>query len=167
MAHEWPPTPGWTRKVRPHLDETAGYVVAESGDCLDAQLQETLPKARGGKVPGRRFIPLTTENLALLGPPPSWFLGIVLCPGDPTDAVLRWARAQPSAYLARIVVYHAPRFGIDAFVEAWTHAGLPAVERYRFKSWEQFHHLYGLHHSIQCYADHHGRAPVRPCGQDH
>ncbi len=167
MTHPWPPTPGWTRKTKPHLDETAGYVLAESGGCLDVQLQETLPRSRGGRVPGRRFVPLSLDQLVRLAPPPSWFLGILLCPGDPTEALVRWARAQPAAYLARIVAYHAPRFDVDAFVDVWTRAGLPPIERYAFRSWAQFHHLYGLHHSIQSFDDHHGPSPVLPCREDH
>lgn len=148
-----PPTA--TQRVRPHLHKTTGYAAASGGDCLKIARQEA-------KVPHRAFVAVAIKNLANTIPPQgSWFLGILLCPGDATDEVAAWASTRKSD-LARVRFYF--RTGVDQVpaMRAWVQAGLPEpLYEEDIDAWPRFHHFFGAHHAIQVYRDH---VPQPPAG---
>lgn len=144
---------GWHALVRANHRNTVGYVVAENGDCLDVQTFESIgPRT---KVPGRRFQPIRPAQLAALALPKSWFMGIVLCPGDPVADVVTWLRARTPAERERVVLYVHPKVDEEEAGRAWKEARLPPPRTTQFQgSWAQFHQLYGLDFSWRVWSDH-------------
>lgn len=139
--------------VRRHWADTTGYVVARTGDCLNVQTQETWgPRTR---VSGRRFKPLRPAQLPALALPKSWFMGIILCPGDPLEELIAWARTLPASDVERLILYVHPAYDESGARTQWAAAGLRDPKTIRFDgSWENFHHLYGRHHAWRVYLDH-------------
>lgn len=145
--------PGWHDVVRQHHADTAGYVVAQTGDCLELQAQER--KHPRGRLRGRDFQPLPIASLATLRPPASWFLGIILCPGDDLDPILGWYVTLPTKDRDRVALFVHPRYAKDAVDEAWSRRGATAPQTVPLRgTWEHFHHVYGRLHGDRVYVDH-------------
>lgn len=147
-----PPSPGipprWHAVVRAHHRHTEGLVVARSGDCLKIQADErTL-------VPGRAFRPLRPAELARRALPKSWFLGVLLCPGDTTEELARWAKTLASPDRERIHFYYTRGVGLRQALSAWARAGLPELPINEVRDFRSFHHLYGRHHADRVFRDH-------------
>lgn len=141
--------PQWHQVVRAHHVDTAGYVAAQRGDCLKIRDDERR------LVFGRRFHPVAVDALpAKSRLPSSWFLGVILCPGDDTEAVAGWARELRPRDLDRIPFYHVPPVDVDATLTAWRGAGLKEPRIYHVRNFTTFHHLYGRHHGDRVYEDH-------------
>lgn len=141
--------PKWHQVVRAHHAETVGYVAAQRGDCLQIRDDERR------LVHGRKFQPVAVDALPQRSQlPSSWFLGVILCPGDDTEGVARWAREIGSRDLDRIHFYHTPAVDVDATLTAWRAAGLKEPRTYEVRSFTTFHHLYGRHHGDRVYQDH-------------
>lgn len=139
--------------VRRNWRATAGYVIARTGDCLEVQEQETWGPR--GRVRGRRFAPIPPTELARLSLPVSWFAGIILCPGDPLEEIVEWAKGLSTADLERIILYLHPGFDESAAKRTWAAAGLRDPKTVRFDgSWGNFHHLFGNHHAWRVFLDH-------------
>lgn len=145
--------PRWHEVVRRHVADTVGYVVAESGKCLEVQTQELKPPV--GRVPGRDFQPLRPAELARIRLPASWFMAIVLCPGENLSAYARWYANLSAKDRHRVVFFFHPAFAVDGSDQAWGDAEVPPPRTQRFNgSWEDFHRLYGRRHSDQVFEDH-------------
>lgn len=142
--------PGWHDIVRKHWRHTPGYVVAASGDCLDVQAKET--GGGRGKVPGRDFRAHPPAALRDFRPSSSWFLGILLCPGDDVTDILAWTRGLGAADAERVVFYVHPDFDRAAMPD-WHASARPRVVRFS-GAWHEFHRLYGRHHADRVYQDH-------------
>lgn len=123
-------------------------MVAESGECLKIQAAERV------LVPGRGFHPLNPEALARRALPASWFVGVLLCPGDSTEELARWAATLAPADLERIHFYVAPGVDLRGALSAWRRAALPALPINEVRDFRSFHHLYGRHHADRVYRDH-------------
>lgn len=153
MASDSNPPPRWTETVRRHWKDTVGFVAAQSAECLEVQTQESWGPAT--RVPGRRFRPIPTAELAKLVLPASWFMGIILCPGDDIHPILSWLESLDSAGRERVILYVHPRFQEAAARQAWNDHGLGAPKTVWFDgSWDNFHRLYGKHHAWRVYQDH-------------
>ncbi|HLE47258.1 MAG TPA: hypothetical protein VI818_03090 [Candidatus Thermoplasmatota archaeon] len=142
--------PDWQDVVRKHWRDTPGYVVAASGACLDVQAQETVGER--GQVPGRQFQAHRPGALRGFRPTGSWFMGILLCPGDDVLGILEWTSGLSSADAERVVFYVHPRFDRVAMA-AWHASTRPRVVRFG-GTWRAFHRLYGRHHADRVYQDH-------------
>lgn len=140
--------PRWHAVVRAHHRETLGLVVAESGTCLKLQADER------DLVPGRVFRPAKPAELAGWTLPRSWFLGVLLCPGDTTDALAAWAKSLAGADLERVHFYYTPRVRLADTLAAWKAAALPDLPINQVRDFSSFHHLYGRHHGDRVYRDH-------------
>lgn len=153
--------PGWHDIVREHHAKTAGYVVAQTGDCLDLQAQEQRhPK---GRLRGREFTPIPISNLATQRLPVSWFLGIILCPRDDLEPILDWYITLPAEGRDRVVLFFHPKFAKDSLDQAWGRRGAPAPQTVRLRgTWEHFHHVYGRLHGDRVYVDHASLNESRP-----
>jgi hypothetical protein len=143
---------GWHDYVRAHHQETSGYVVAQSGDCLEIGHQETMgPQSR---VTGRTFRAIHPRDLPRIELPQSWFMGVVLCPTDDLRPILEWMASLRSADHERIVLYVHPDFNQEAGGQLMRAAHLGHVRTTEFKgAWTDFHHLYGNDHAWQVWSD--------------
>lgn len=155
-----PPIPGLpptaSQHVKPHILKTVGYVVAQGGACLDIMRREAAfdPKKRRFRAVEAHLLSGTTFK-------GSWFMGILLCPGDTTDVIAAWAKARPAADLERVRFYfHVGTHQRDA-MSAWVRAGLPdPLFDEGLAAWGPFHKLYGGHHALQAYHDFVARPPT-------
>lgn len=142
------PRPRWHEVVRAHHRDTEGLVVAQSGRCLELQADER------DLVPGRRFQPLRPADLARRAFPRSWFMGVLLCPGDATDALAAWARDLPPADVDRVHFYYVRGVDLQATLAGWRAAGLPEPALNEVRDFRSLHHLFGRHHGDRVYRDH-------------
>ena len=153
---------GWHEVVRKHFANTAGYVVATSGACLEIQRQEA--KHPKGKVRGRDFQPLAPAALKHLRTPASWFMGIILCPGDDVEECASWSARLDGRDRDRIVLFVHPDTSQDE-----VEAASSKVAGYRPQivplpeSWAAFHHTYGRLHGDRVFLDH--ASPTRKSGK--
>jgi hypothetical protein len=148
-----PPTA--SQLVKPHILKTTGYVVAQSGDCLKIMRREA------ALDPKRQFVAVEAHRLGKLAIKGSWFMGVLLCPGDSTDLVAAWARVRPAADLGRIRVYFHTGTNLHHAMAAWVRATLPdPLFEEDISTWEQFHKVYGGHHAIQVYSDFVANSPT-------
>lgn len=143
---------GWHAYVADHHQATTGYVVAQSGECLDIKDQETIGPRR--RIAGRTFQPIRPNDLGSMTLPKSWFMGIILCPGDDLTPILAWMRNLSQENRSRVVLYAHPRYDQAAGMSQLQAAGLHHVRVTDFiGSWGNFHHLYGNDHSWQVWND--------------
>jgi hypothetical protein len=140
-------SPTWHDVVRRHFNGTLGLVVAQTGDCLKIQRDEL------DLVPGRRFRPVQPADLPAIELGDSWFIGVLLCPGDTTSALAAWGAAMPRTALWRIRFYVAKGTDSAAALEGWIHAGLPEAPRFPIAGFRAFHKLFGRHHADVVYRD--------------
>lgn len=144
---------GWHDVVRRFHVQTAGYIVAQSGDCLDVLYEEA--SGPHTKVPGRKFNAIPPSDLANLRMPPSWFMGVILCPGDDASPIAGWFAMLDAKDHDRVVLYTHPRFDEEKAAEAWEIAKAPLPRRTQFAgSWNNFHRLFGNDFSWQVWKDH-------------
>ena len=145
---------GWHEYVKAHHRATSGYVVAQSGACLDIKHQETAgPRSR---VPGRTFRPIDPSDLSSIRLPKSWFMGVILCPSDDIRPILIWIASLVRSDHDRIVLYVHPDFDQNAGGTMMRRANLEHVRKTEFKgTWNDFHSLYGNDHAWQGWNDKH------------
>lgn len=128
------------------MDATA-FVVADSGDCLGIQRDEV------ARVKGRRLLSLTGRDLEQLAPTGSWIMAVLLCPGDGTEDLARWARRRPAQDLDRIGFYEHPDVDARRSYLAWVKAELPMPLRDKVNDFAGFHRLFGNDLNDRIYAD--------------
>lgn len=120
--------------------------MAASGECLEIQSQEEA-------IPGRDFEGMHPEGLEALELEGSWLVGILLCPGDGTEAAAAWASKLDPADIDRVRFYFLPDVDlVDAF-DAWFAQGLPDPVTAEVDDWGSFHRTFGMDHSNQVYRD--------------
>src|ERR1051325_12091191 len=93
--------PDYATVVKAHAERTTGFVLADSGDCLDIQDAE-VRRVR------RKLQPLGSKDLSALRVPRSWLLAVLLCPDDSMKGVAEWAAARAPAERERIRLFHHP-----------------------------------------------------------
>jgi hypothetical protein len=151
MVERFPP--GWHDVVRANFEDTVAFVVAQSGKCLDFQTQES--KHPKGRVRGRHFRPLSPAALKDLRLPQSWFLGVVLCPGDEPEVLARWHAGLKPEDRDRVVFFIHPDYEQHELDEQATDFGgsLPQTVPLP-QAWERFHQIFGRLHADRVYLDH-------------
>jgi len=147
MSADRPIAPSWTELVRANHRNTLGLVAATSGTCLGIQRGESR------LVTGRRFRPIHPTALPRLALGDSWFLGVLLCPGDSTNELVAWARTLSRPRLARIRFYFVDGTRLAATLSGWNEAGLPDVPTFKVDDFASFHKLFGRHHADVVYQD--------------
>lgn len=132
--------PGWRETVAAHWKDTTAYLLALSQPCIQIRDDE-LAAIRQNRV----LVSPDAAALATWTPPPSWFMGVLLCPGDDLQPVIDWVRSNrldPS----RIHFYIHRKQDVHGFMVAWHEAGLPTDDvDAGIKDWKQLHRLFGLH----------------------
>ena len=143
---------GWHQYVKAHHKDTAGYVVAQTGDCLKIRHQETT--GAQSRVTGRGFQPIHPRDLPGIQLAASWFMGVIFCPGDDLSPVLAWITHVRPVDHGRIVLYIHPAFDQVAGAKLMRAANLDHIRTTEFRGdWTNFHHLFGNDHAWQVWHD--------------
>lgn len=130
--------------VRAHWPETTGYVVAGSPPCIQIG-EDEVANVR------RRLEFVHLADVSTLVPDGSWFMAVIVCPGDDLAALAAWAQDRE---VGRVYFYlHADADG--SALAPWQAAGLP-TDRVDdgFRSWGPLHKVMGLDLNRQVYEDH-------------
>jgi hypothetical protein len=73
-------------------------------------------------------------------------MAVILCPGDATDALGRWAVGRAATELDRIAFYEHGDVRPRAAYAGWLDARLPSqIERYPVRDFKEFVRLFGQH----------------------
>lgn len=121
-------------------------MVASSEPCRSIRDQE-VARIR------RQLRALEPEDLPRTIRAPSWMVGVLLCPGDGTETVARWAVALLEADRERVRFYHHPRVDLVAAFAAWYAGGLPDPVRAEVSDFKSFHKRFGWDFNNQVYRD--------------
>jgi len=126
--------PGWHETVRRHQRQTKGLVLAQSGPCLETRDLE----GSEDFVYGRDFGAIDAAALDGLELAESWFLGVLVCPGDDLSMLASWAARLRRDDLDRIRFYvHDDVDLVEAF-HPWYAAGLPSPDTEPFVEGPRF-----------------------------
>lgn len=133
--------------VRAHHKESDGVLVAGREPCITIAYEER------ENVSGRSFTVVPVDEIHRLEVRESWFMGLLLCPGDTTVEVRDWFFAgdhDPQ----RIVFYLHSKTKPRTALSAWHEAGLPVYATWTINSWQELHKHFGNHWNNQVYVDH-------------
>jgi hypothetical protein len=144
---------GVLARLRPHLKQTTGLVLASRGECIPIQRREI------ETIRNRTFRAVHLEDLTALKLPASWLLGALLCPGDETGTLAAWARRLSEPERSRLRFYAYAGTDLVEAMSDWVDADLGAVQLVEVSSWEEFHQRFGADHAIRVYQDHVHRRP--------
>jgi hypothetical protein len=123
----------WSDVVRANALLTTGYLLAWREPCIG------LGHADAHAATGRRFVAITEPPSAL---PDSWTMAVLLCTGDTTDELARFAKGLAREAWGRIRFYEAGSVAPSAF-RAWLDRGLPVPFVIPIKDWKQLHRDFG------------------------
>jgi hypothetical protein len=112
---------GWHETVREHHKRTAGFVLAQSEPCVSTRDLEA-----SNYVYGREFQALASSDLDELELPESWFMGVLVCPGDDLTVLAKWVADLDEEDLSRIRLYLHEDLDIVDVLEPWYGEGLPS-----------------------------------------
>ncbi len=149
----WHDHPDASRIVREHWQEAQCFIVAEREPCIGIAGDEV-----GNIGDNRRIIAGPADALAAWQPPASWFIAVIVCPGDDTLTLTNHVRRR-GFDPARVHFYlHAE--GTAESLKAWRDAGLPldrvddrAPNGRPFTDWTSLHKALGLHFNLQILRD--------------
>lgn len=130
--------------VRANWKTTQGFVVAGEPPCIEIGRDEV-------KNVRRRLAFVRLADAPTLEPTGSWFMAVIVCPGDDLTALAAWARDKD---VRRVYFYlHADADG--PVLTPWQAAGLP-TDRVDagFRSWGPLHKVMGLDLNRQVFEDH-------------
>lgn len=141
--------PGWHDTVRRRHRRTQGWAFAQSEPCLATRDLE----ASDEYVSGRRFEALGPADLEGLKLPPSWFMGVLVCPGDELTSLVEWAVRLPGPELRRVRFYVHDDADLVVVFKPWYAAGLPSPDTEPLVVGQQFHKKFGRDHGNQVVRD--------------
>lgn len=142
-----PSPPGYPDVVRTHHRKTAGYLLATHPACREVVGEELERVARNLK-------PIEPEGLARFRPAGSWFLAVLLCPGDDTEAIAAWASRLKLEDLERVRFYLHPKADLETAMDAWLKAGLELPPAVVVRDFAAFHKVFGKHLNDRVWQDH-------------
>lgn len=132
--------------VRANASRTKGFVLADSGECLDIRDAEIARIQRSLR-------PITSKELEVLELPPSWLLGVILCPGDDMARVAAWTSQLPASDRERVRLYPHERCDLIAMLAPWYAGGLDDPRADEVRDFATFHRFFGNDLNDQIYAD--------------
>lgn len=138
------PPSDFSAVVRAHHEESTGYVVASSGECLGIQRDEI-------EFVNRNLQGARPADLDALDPDGSWFMGVLLCPGDGTSEVGAFAAGLPPEDRHRVRFYVHPDVDLVSALEGWYEAGLGDPMTSEVEDFSSFHARFGRHFNLQVY----------------
>jgi hypothetical protein len=140
--------PGWRDTVARHWRDTTAYLLALSEPCIGIRDDE-LEAIKKNRV----LVGLEPAALRTWRPSGSWFMAVLLCPGDDLQPVIDWVQAH-DVDAGRIHFYIHKAKDVHNFMAAWHEAGLPTEDvDAGIPDWKHLHHLFGLHLSDRILAD--------------
>lgn len=140
--------PGWRDTVARHWRDTTAYLLALSEPCITIRDDE-LAAVRENRV----LVGLDSKALSDWRPTDSWFMAVLLCPGDDLRPVIRWVEQQ-QLDASRIHFYVHREEDVHGFMAPWHDAGLPTTQvDAGIPDWKALHRLFGLHLSDRILAD--------------
>ena len=136
--------PEFASVVAKSWTKTTGFIVTGHEPCISIGHDEV-------RHVKRRLVPIGLDDVVRLRPTGSWFMAVIVCPGDDLGALARWAMGKDAS---RVHFYlHAnarPRL-----LAPWRDAGLPLdhVDE-GITSWGRLHKILGWDLNVQVYDDH-------------
>lgn len=121
--------------VRAHITLTTAFLLAQRSPCID------FAKRDARATTGRRFVAVQVPPTEL---PASWTLAVILCPGDATGVVARFAKALPREALGRVRFYETPGVRPAETFKDWPETGFPMPQRVVVQNWRQLHRDFGF-----------------------
>lgn len=138
--------PDFASVVRASWRRTTGYVVASSPRCVALQ-------RRSLAIVDRVLEAVRLSDLAGLRPAQSWFMGILLGPGDATEFLGGWARRLAAGDLTRLRFYVLSSTDLVAAFQGWYAVELPDPRRAGIDHWTHFPKQFGADLNNQVYRD--------------
>lgn len=140
--------PDWRDTVARNWKNTTAYLLALGHPCIRIRDDE-LEAIKDNRV----LVGLDASALQDWDPPSSWFMAVLLCPGDDLQPVIDWATAH-DVDAARVHFYVHRERDRHRFMATWHEAGLPTdnVDA-GIRDWKELHRLFGLHLSDRILSD--------------
>ena len=140
--------PNWRDTVATHWRDTTAYLLSLREPCITIQRDE-LRVVQANRV----LVGLDAKALNAWKPTKSWFMAVLLCPGDDLEPLAVWVE-RTGADPARIHFYVHREQDVQGFMRVWHAAGFPtdAVDS-GIEDWRRFHRLFGLHLSTRILLD--------------
>lgn len=132
--------------VGKHWRRTTGYVVTGHEPCISIGSDEI-------RHVERRLVHVRLAGVRSLRPTASWFMAVLVCPGDDLTGLAQWATAVD----AERVHFYLHARARAAQLAPWRDAGHPleSVEE-GIRSWAALHKVLGWDLNLQVYDDHRG-----------
>jgi len=136
--------PDFAAVVAKNWRKTTGYIVAAREPCIAIGRDEV-------RNVERRLVLVDLGRVSRLRPRGSWFMAVVVCPGDDLEDLARWARGVE----AERVHFYLHADASPQQLAPWRDAGLP-LDRVSggFRSWRALHKVLGWDLNVQVYDDH-------------
>ena len=146
----WHAHPDATALVREHWHEAEAFLVAQRPPCIEIRDDEV-------RHIDRLLIGGRPDDLRAWKRPASWFIAVLVCDGDDTEALTAFVRDEGMD--ARRVHFYLHEAASGSALAAWRDAGLPLdrvddrVDGRPIRDWKDLHRLLGLHLNVQIVAD--------------
>lgn len=140
--------PDWHAVVAAHWRKTQAFLLAFREPCIGI-VRDELAAIKKNRV----LVGLDASRLDAWTPGDSWFLAVILCPGDDITALVAWL-GDHQADATRVHFYAHPDTDAFAALRPWAEAALgqPAVDE-DVDSWERLHKRFGNDLSVRILAD--------------
>ena len=140
--------PNWHDIVQANWRRTTAYLLALGEPCITMRDDE-LRAIKANRV----LVGMSATDLQTWTPPGSWFMAVILCPGDDLAPLIDWA-TQHDVDESRIHFYIKQERDLDAFMAQWNEAGFATDGADAgITTWRELHHLFGLHLSNRILMD--------------
>ena len=140
--------PNWHDIVEANWRRTTAYLLALGGPCITIRDNE-LRAIKANRV----LVGMSAADLGQWTPSRSWFMAVILCPGDDLRPVIVWA-TRHDLDASRIHFYIKQESDLDGFMSQWSEAGFPTDGADSgITTWNELHHLFGLHFSNRILRD--------------
>lgn len=140
--------PNWHDVVQANWRRTTAYLFALAEPCISIRDDE-LRAIKANRV----LVGLSPADLHKWTPPESWFMAVILCPGDDLAPLVAWA-TRHRVDASRIHFYVRREADLHAFMAQWSKAGFATDGADAgITTWKELHHLFGLHLSNRILLD--------------
>ncbi len=131
------PIPGWLGESYELAQENVGRIqillLAQSAECSAVQSLYPLKDCDWSVTR------ISMSDLADLALKDSWFMAVLVCPGDGLDDLIQWAKWLDRPEARRIQFFARPSVEEDSIEDPWIEAGLPFTGVVRFSGFKDFH----------------------------
>lgn len=136
--------PDFSKVVAANWKDTTAYLVAGHQPCIKIGKDEL-------HFVKRRMVFVDLAMIRTIEPEESWFMGVIVCPGDDLVPLSKWAMDQE----AERVHFYLHEDADTRLLVPWRDAGLPLIRvDHGFTSWRSLHKVLGWDLNVQVYDDH-------------